>query len=561
MKKICMYFMVFIMMVLVSGCGGSGGGETVKKVNDIIITQDNIEFKIGKDSKIDLNVIILDEDGNEIEKDYKIYINEKEYKNEDLSELEEGVYSCYIICDGVKSNTINIVITKDKIVKYIVLEADKYEIKADGEDKIKFSCILKDENDEIIENQTVNIFKNGLPFEGKEFSTIYFGEHTFYAEYNNVKSEEIKINVLPYIDRIEISADKDKIDANNADTVKFEIKSIDKANKIIENNDKIEFYMNDKLYAKNEFYTDTEGEYKFYAKTETMISNIIKIKAEKNIIISNIILTSDKTSISADGQESVNLTVKIEDQYGNLINGKDVKLYKNSEFESRILTNYNFSTLNEGVYYFYVMYDDIKSNTVKIEAKEEAQVIDKSYEIASKMLGKWEFSYKISTTTFIEYYTFYKINYSNGSYYAAGEMTKMYTSDSGYGYPESANKNAVAGYSESAKESTLLCFWAGNETGSFFTFDFLSSSSVSGYSYFVKYGELYSGYGFYFTGRKTSTTYSNVFNQDKNNEKILLNIEKINKNIEEIDKKSIKKSINNLETEKEIKEKMKNLKI
>ncbi len=87
----------------------------------------------------------------------------------------------------------------------------------------------------------------------------------------------------------------------------------------------------------------------------------VKQYGEANV--DKIILSADKSTISADGEDLVNFAVKVYDKDGNEIE-KDVRIYINNTAQSIPY----FSTYTPGVYNVYAVAEGVESNVIQIEA-------------------------------------------------------------------------------------------------------------------------------------------------------------------------------------------------
>ena len=109
----------------------------------------------------------------------------------EFSTTEPNTYSFYAMCEGEKSNTVE-VIARMKIVeeeKPITLSASATTIKANGVDSVKFTV---SQNGADVTN-AATIYVNGSKLNGNKFSTTAAGTYSAYAVKGSMTSETITI--------------------------------------------------------------------------------------------------------------------------------------------------------------------------------------------------------------------------------------------------------------------------------------------------------------------------------------------------------------------------------
>ena len=177
-----------------------------------------------------------------------------------------------------------------------------------------------------------------------------------------------QISVDPIIEEtLKLSADKSEIVADGSDAATFTVK--DANDNVVDAT--IYFAETNEALEGNTFKTKYAGEYKFYAKLNNEISATITIvaKAKSNNddqgeepATKELVLSVSPASIKADGQEKAIFTLK---QDGKAVANYDVY---NAANDTK-LSSKEFSTEEAGVYSFYAMYNDQKSNTVEVTAR------------------------------------------------------------------------------------------------------------------------------------------------------------------------------------------------
>ena len=177
-----------------------------------------------------------------------------------------------------------------------------------------------------------------------------------------------QISVDPIIEEtLKLSADKSEIVADGSDAATFTVK--DANDNVVDAT--IYFAETNEALEGNTFKTKYAGEYKFYAKLNNEISATITIvaKAKSNNddqgeepATKELVFSVSPASIKADGQEKAIFTLK---QDGKAVANYDVY---NAANDTK-LSSKEFSTEEAGVYSFYAMYNDQKSNTVEVTAR------------------------------------------------------------------------------------------------------------------------------------------------------------------------------------------------
>ena len=153
---------------------------------------------------------------------------------------------------------------------------------------------------------------------------------------------------------LELSASKSSIVGNGTDSVKF---TVMQDGKDVTNDCSI--YINNSWYS-SEFSSTTPGTYAVYATKGAKMSNTITITVTE-YKPSSLALTASKTSLMANGSDSVTFTVKADDS----TNVTDLcEIY----VDGAELYGTTFSTRNAGNYSVYAKFNGVTSNIVTITA-------------------------------------------------------------------------------------------------------------------------------------------------------------------------------------------------
>ena len=130
----------------------------------------------------------------EIVEEYDIYnaADDTQLTAKEFSTTEAGTYSFYAMCEGEKSNSVEVVATEVVVEqqKPITLTASKTTIKANGVD---FAQLTVTEEGGADVTSAASIFVNGGVLNGKKFATTIPGTYTLYATKGEMKSNEITI--------------------------------------------------------------------------------------------------------------------------------------------------------------------------------------------------------------------------------------------------------------------------------------------------------------------------------------------------------------------------------
>ena len=259
----------------------------------------------------------------------------------------------FTACEEVTSDTPNAV----------TISADKSEITANGTDFVTFIVSPT-------EAQIICLNDNSV-LTGTTFKTTTAGEYRFAAIYNGVKSNEVEVTAKALKKEVVLEADKSTIVGDNADVVTFTV-TVDGQDKTAESTITIVNYGTP--IEGNTFTTDVAGEFIFQANYDGENSNQVIITATgvEAPVQKSLTLTASAIRIKADGAESVTFkamygeedvtaTCEIRTTAGDVIEGG------------------SFATTTPGSYNIYALYDNVRSNTVSVDAYDPNMTSD--YEI------------------------------------------------------------------------------------------------------------------------------------------------------------------------------------
>ena len=256
------------------------------------------------------------------------------------------------------------------------ISTDKTSIKANNKDKVVFSVTV----DGVDITSSVRIIQKNenTPVEGTSFATDSAATYTFFAIYDNIRSNEISIDVVDI--EVILMADKQAIKANDKDMVTFSVEVDDED--MTSTAEIIQVESSESMSADSAFHTKIPGEYTFYAVYNGKRSNEIHVDASAI----NLSLSVDKTSIKADNSDKAIFFVMADDED---VTSSAVIMQRIVNNNYRPLENNEFYTDEVNYYAFYADYEGVTSDEVVVEATHVELAFLKCYSIV-----------QISSTTF-----------------------------------------------------------------------------------------------------------------------------------------------------------------
>ena len=243
--------------------------------------------------------------------------------------------------------------------KTITLSANKSEIMADGVETVSFEATVNG----VVTSDGVQIIclNDNSVLSASTFKTTAAGEYRFVAVYNGVKSNEVKVLATnPAGPTVVLTADKSTIVADNAETVTFTV-TVDGEDKTAESTITIVNYAS--ALEGNTFVSDVAGEFVFEATFDGEKSNqvIVTATAVEAPVQKSLTIEASKLRIKADGEDCATLTV----MYGE----EDVTATCEIRTTAGdVIEGGAFATTTPGSYNIYALYDNVRSNTVSVDA-------------------------------------------------------------------------------------------------------------------------------------------------------------------------------------------------
>lgn len=243
--------------------------------------------------------------------------------------------------------------------KTITLSANKSEIMADGVETVSFEATVNG----VVTSDGVQIIclNDNSVLSASTFKTTAAGEYRFVAVCNGVKSNEVKVLATnPAGPTVVLTADKDTIVADNADAVTFTV-TVDGEDKTAESTITIVNYAS--TLDGNTFVSDVAGEFVFEATFDGVKSNqvIVTATAVEAPVQKSLTIEASKLRIKADGEDCATLTV----MYG------EVDVTATCEIRTTagdVIEGGAFATTTPGSYNIYALYDNVRSNTISVDA-------------------------------------------------------------------------------------------------------------------------------------------------------------------------------------------------
>ena len=243
--------------------------------------------------------------------------------------------------------------------KTVTLSANKSEIMADGVETVSFEATVNG----VVTSDGVQIIclNDNSVLSASTFKTTAAGEYRFVAVCNGVKSNEVKVLATnPAGPTVVLTADKSTIVADNAETVTFTV-TVDGEDKTAESTITIVNYAS--TLDGNTFVSDVAGEFVFEATFDGEKSNqvIVTATAVEAPVQKSLTIEASKLRIKADGEDCATLTV----MYGE----EDVTATCEIRTTAGdVIEGGAFATTTPGSYNIYALYDNVRSNTISVDA-------------------------------------------------------------------------------------------------------------------------------------------------------------------------------------------------
>ena len=243
--------------------------------------------------------------------------------------------------------------------KTVTLSANKSEIMADGVETVLFEATVNG----VVTSDGVQIIclNDNSVLSASTFKTTAAGEYRFVAVCNGVKSNEVKVLATnPAGPTVVLTADKSTIVADNAETVTFTV-TVDGEDKTAESTITIVNYAS--TLDGNTFVSDVAGEFVFEATFDGEKSNqvIVTATAVEAPVQKSLTIEASKLRIKADGEDCATLTV----MYGE----EDVTATCEIRTTAGdVIEDGAFATTTPGSYNIYALYDNVRSNTISVDA-------------------------------------------------------------------------------------------------------------------------------------------------------------------------------------------------
>jgi len=250
----------------------------------------------------------------------------------------------------------------------VIITTDKTTIKANNKDKVFFSVTVG--GNDITSSVVITEKNQNIPLEGVSFSTDSVASYTFFTTYNNVKSNEVIIEVIDI--EVIISVDRQTIKANDKDIAVFSVVADDED--VTSAATIIQVESLEEIVVGDGFFTKIPGTYTFYATYNEKKSNEIRINASAV----EVSLSVDNTSIIANNRDKSTFIVKYDEEN---VTSSAVIMQRTVNNNFVTLDNQEFFTDKADTYTFFATYEGMRSNDVTIEAEFVELAFLKGYSI------------------------------------------------------------------------------------------------------------------------------------------------------------------------------------
>ncbi len=242
----------------------------------------------------------------------------------------------------------------------VVISATKSEILADGVDSTTFEVTV---DGVVTDDALVICLNNNSVLQNAKFATTQAGEYRFVASYKNSTSSAITIKATATDEpetKVVLTADKSTIVADNADTVTFTV-TVDGEDKTSESTIVV-MNFNSPLEG-NTFVSDVAGEFVFEAKYGDMKSNqvVVNATAVETPVQKSLTIEASKLRIQADGEDCATFTVMYGEE--DVTATCEIRTTAGDVIEGGV-----FATTTPGSYNIYALYDNVRSNTISVDA-------------------------------------------------------------------------------------------------------------------------------------------------------------------------------------------------
>lgn len=202
-----------------------------------------------------------------------------------FSSTVEGIYSFYAVRNGEKSNTATITVGKNPLDGMeITLIPDSDTIMADNQERVSFQVICNGEENVSSQSELYRVDSlsdHDIRLMEFVYSTDKPGIHEFYAIYQGIQSEKVKITATERPPQIVLSADTYIIlaDGESCATLSLKINEVDCTSEAT-------YYLISEASGEpielesNIFTSKVPGKFKIYASVSQGNSNTIEIEAQ-----------------------------------------------------------------------------------------------------------------------------------------------------------------------------------------------------------------------------------------------------------------------------------------
>lgn len=302
----------------------------------------------------------------------KVEIGSKEFKT-----TEAGVYYINVSDEPstgryIWGTPIKITATKEPVVTTITsveVKVSKSLILANGADATTITSVVKDQFGKEMNGITVLYYIGSIPITMDLFNTRIDGDYLITAVAGNVTSAAVKVTAYDKVASIQLLGNTSNIIVDGQDSVNLSTIVRNQNTEIMESSN-VEYYYAKSIFTTataikiegSKFSTTEEGIYFIKAKIDNIESNVIDVTAKTTI--GSIEISGDKTSICANGKDTLTVSYVVKDKMGKIMDNIVPKIYAgNTE-----IIDGKFTTTTAGPIAIVAIFDLARSEIIYLTA-------------------------------------------------------------------------------------------------------------------------------------------------------------------------------------------------
>ncbi|APD07348.1 hypothetical protein UJ101_01841 [Flavobacteriaceae bacterium UJ101] len=297
------------------------------------------------------------------------YINGEKIEGNTFKPVKEGEYEAYAIYKNRTSEKITLFVKKTIIENSITIVSNLENISVDSEEGLIFN--VKTDLDFDVTSSSI-VYVNGQAIEGNTYSPTEEGEYSIYATYGDYTSETITVTAERKIieNTIVISAENSSIDINSEKGFVFTVKTDLGVNITSES----VILVNGIEITGNTYKPTVEGDYAVYARYKNYTSEVITVKAKKDIVDSKILVSASPSNVDINSEEVFTFSVKTDLDV-------DITSLSTIYVNGSEITENTYKPSVEGDYEVYAKYEEYTSEVITVTA--EKKIVENSIAISA----------------------------------------------------------------------------------------------------------------------------------------------------------------------------------